>query len=139
VVFEAPDIPGAQEVIAWFGYWPTFHDAEVLSISLDRRSGCRVSIFAFEMTPEVDSQGRYVLAKHAVVTFSMEDFPADDGGMSNTRIESFNRQNALSSAIVNKQPHGFELLLEGVYGVGASIVCERMSVSVVPGAPRDAP
>ena len=35
-MFEAPDIPGAQDVIAWFGAWPTFHDAEVLSISLDR-------------------------------------------------------------------------------------------------------
>jgi hypothetical protein len=29
-MFEAPDIPGAADVIAWFGYWPTFHDAGVL-------------------------------------------------------------------------------------------------------------
>lgn len=45
---EVPDIPGAKDVSAWFGYWPTFHDAEVLSISLDRANGCVVSIRSFE-------------------------------------------------------------------------------------------
>ena len=103
-MFEAPDIAGAQDVIAWFGYWPTFHDAEVLSISLDRLSGCRVSVHAFETTAEIDSSGHYVLAKHAVVTFCMEGFPRDESGISNTRIEFFNNQNVLSSASVNARP-----------------------------------
>ena len=53
-MFEAPDIPGATDVMAWFGYWPTFHDAEVLSIHLNRSSDSEVSLYAFEMTPEVD-------------------------------------------------------------------------------------
>src|SRR5579885_1664987 len=134
-MFEAPDVPGAQDVIEWFGYWPTFHDAEVLSVSFDRLSGCRVSIHAFEMTPEVDSSGHYVLAKHAIVTFSMEGFPMDECGISNTRIESFNHKNVLSSASISRRPQGYELLLEGSYGVYGSILCERMSVAVQPGVP----
>ena len=133
--FEAPDIPGAQDVIAWFGYWPTFHDAEVLSISFDRLSGCLVSVHAFEMTTEVDRSGRYVLVKHAVVTFCMEGFPVDKSGISNTRIEFFNCQNVLSSACVNRLPEGYELVLEGCHGVDGSIVCEHMSVSLEPGIP----
>ena len=74
-MFETPDVPGASDVVAWFGYWPTFHDAEVLSITLDRLAGCRVAIHAFESTPEVDSSGCYVHAKHAVVTFHLEALP----------------------------------------------------------------
>jgi hypothetical protein len=135
-MFEAPDIPGAQDVIAWFGNWPTFHDAEVLSISLDRLSGCRVSVHAFEMTAEIDSSGHYVLAKHAVVTFCMEGFPRDESGISNTRIEFFNNQNVLSSASINARPEGYELVLEGCHGVDGSIVCERMRVSLEPGVPQ---
>ncbi len=135
-MFEVPDIPGAQDVIAWFGYWPTFHDAEVLSISLDRLNGCRVSVHAFEMTAEVDSSGHYVLAKHAVLTFRMEGFPRDESGISNTRIEFFNSQNVLSSANVTRRPEGYELVLEGCYGVDGSIVCERISVSLEPGIPQ---
>ena len=130
-----PGIPGAQGVIAWFGYWPTFHDAEVLSISLDRQSGCRVAVHAFETTAEIDGSGHYLRTKHVVVTFCMEGFPRDESGTSNIRIEFFNHQNVLSSASVNARPEGYELLLEGCHGVDASIVCERMSVSVEPGIP----
>jgi len=30
------DVPGAAEIVNWFGYWPTFHDAEIVSIELKR-------------------------------------------------------------------------------------------------------
>jgi hypothetical protein len=135
-MFETPEIPGAQDVVAWFGSWPTFHDAEVLSISLDRVSGCRASVHTFERTAEVDSSGHYVLAKHTVVTFCMEGFPTDDSGISNIRIEFFNHQNVLSRASVNRRRAGYELVLEGCHGVDGSIVCERMSVSLEPGIPQ---
>jgi hypothetical protein len=135
-MFEAPDIPGADEVIAWFGHWPTFHDAEVLSITLDRSGASRVVIHAFEMTPEVDVNGRYVLARNASVIFSLEGFPQNQQGIANTRIECFNHQNVLSSAAVKELTGGFELILEGCQGVDGSIVCERMSVTVEPGIPE---
>lgn len=127
---EAPDIPGAKDVIAWFGYWPTFHDAEVLSISLDRVKGCVVSVHAFERTAEVDSRGHYVLAKDAIVTFRMDGFPTDESGITNTRIECFNHQNVLSGATVNTRPWGYELVLEGCFGVEGSIACRGISVTV---------
>ena len=87
------------------------------------------------MTAEVDSTGHYVCAKHAVVTFSMEGFPQDQHGLTKTRIEFFNHQNVLSSASVNKRPDGYELVLEGCYGVDASIASKRMSVTLEPGIP----
>jgi hypothetical protein len=130
---EIPEIRGAADVVTWFGYWPTFHDAEVLSSCLDRSGESRITIHAFEMTPDVDSSGHYVLAKHAVVTFCLEGFPQDQHGITNTRIEFFNHQNVLSGATVNKTPEGYELVLEGIYGVDGSIHSKRMSVKVEPG------
>jgi hypothetical protein len=134
-MFEAPDIPGAADVIAWFGYWPSFHDAEVLWITLDRSTGCRVAIHAFEMTSEIDTDGHYVLTKHAVVTFHLEDFPRGQYGITNTRIEAFNHQNVLNGASVKKGAEVYELVLEGCHGVEGSIVSEHMSVKVEPGIP----
>lgn len=32
------EVPVSSELIRWFGYWPSFHDAEVLEIEL-RRTG----------------------------------------------------------------------------------------------------
>jgi hypothetical protein len=135
-MFDAPDIPGAAEVIAWFGYWPTFHDAEVISITLNRSGGARVALHAWEITPETDPSGQFVLAKHAVVTFRMEGFPRDVYGVTRTEIAFFNRQNVLSSAAVRKIQDGYELALEGIYGVDGSIFSERMSVMLEPGFPE---
>lgn len=49
-------------------------------------------------------------------------------GASGARIEGFNHQNVLSDATVNKVAEGYELSLNGIYGVSASIVGERISV-----------
>jgi hypothetical protein len=31
-------IDGAQRLYDWFGYWPSFHDAEILSLQLNLSS-----------------------------------------------------------------------------------------------------
>ena len=64
----------------------------VKSISLDRSGASRVEIYAFERTSEVDMNGHFVRAKHAVVAFFLEGFPLDQRGISNTRIGYFSEQ-----------------------------------------------
>ena len=131
-MLQAPEIPGAEEVVAWFGYWPTFHDAEVVSINLDRKSGCRLVINAFRMTSALDEEGKYVCAKHAIVTFVLEGFPMDENGIVNNRIDSFNQQNVLSSLWINRIPEGYEMVLEGCYGVEGKLVASHIAVELEP-------
>jgi len=138
-MLAAPEIPGADAVLEWFGYWPTFHDAEVLFILLDRSGSSRVAIHAFERSREVDATGYYVLTKHAVVTFTFRGFIPDREGITNVRIEYFNHQNVLSSASIEKIPEAYQLRLDGIYGVDATIVCEQITVALEPGAPERAP
>ena len=48
IALMTPNISGADAVVAWFGEWPTFHDAEVLTVHIDRelkRSFVRVRAF----------------------------------------------------------------------------------------------
>ena len=129
---DTPNIPGAEKVVEWFGYWPTFHDAEVLSIKLDRSGGSNVSIHAFERTSEVDSRGYFPLWKHVIVTFAMERFLPDEQGITNTRIDFFNHQNVITDAWIETTPKGHTLRLDGIFGVDASITCEHLSVSIAP-------
>jgi hypothetical protein len=130
--FQKPDIPGADAVVDWFGYWPTFHDAEVLAITINRSGPSTVVVYTFDMTEEVDPQGFYVLAKHAIVTFAFEGFLP---GYDSTRIMDPNHQNVLSSLWITKIPDGFELNLEECYGVSGVIRAARMEVKLEPGQP----
>ena len=77
---ECPRIEGAQALLNWFGYWPTFHDAEVLSIVLKRSGKSQVKVHVFGGTSELDRTGAPAV-KHAVATFEFEGFVLDESGL----------------------------------------------------------
>lgn len=111
-----PPIPGARAVAGWFGQWPSFHDAEVVSIALDRAAGARI----------------VVRHSGALVTFVLSGFPLDHEGVALNRIQFFNHQNVLSSLALDPAPFGWNLVLDGIFGVSASIACHSIHVQIAP-------
>ncbi len=78
-----------------FGYWPSFHDAEVLRFSLDRKGhgdphGPTVEsiVHVFEITSEISPKGQYALAKHSLVTFRFLEVDA-------LELSEFDQRNSL--------------------------------------------
>jgi Immunity protein 50 len=124
-------VEGAEKLYAWFGYWPTFHDAEVVEMHLSRSSSSSLVIHTWEMTSEVDLRGYYVLAKHVVVEFLLN-------GISGLDLSGFNHQNVLSELAVEKIASGFRLTLGACYGIAGAIETNEISIRLVPGKPQDA-
>jgi hypothetical protein len=58
-------IANSQALTSRFARWPSFHDADVLRVRLDRRTreppSLEAEIHLWEGTPEVDARGSYVL------------------------------------------------------------------------------
>jgi len=54
-----------------FGYWPSFHDANVLAYvgPTATRQTVDLGLHTSEMTSEVDAKGYFVLREHVLVTF----------------------------------------------------------------------
>jgi Immunity protein 50 len=122
------EVDGAEELYAWFGYWPSFHDAEVTELHLSRSSTSSLAIHTWEMTNEVDANGYYVLTKHVVVEFLLE-------GVSGLNLSGFNHQNVLSSMTLEKVDAGFRLTLGECYGVTGAIDVSELSIRLSPGKP----
>jgi len=130
-------------VTDWFGHWPSFHDAEVLSMHLDRKPletrpgpSFVVRLHAFEMTPEVDERGYYKLTKHAIITLQF-------GGVDEISLDGFNCQNAVwqldFAEVVNqdKQP-ALGVSLSSSFGVRCDFRCTLAGVeSITPGKPDE--
>ena len=58
---------GRRELRDWFGYWPSFHAAEVIELHLCRSSSS-IKIRTWQAKKEVDVQHGYnVMTKHVVV------------------------------------------------------------------------
>lgn len=63
-------LPGGAAVIEWFGFVPSFHDWELLS--LDIRGGTATfRLRAFRITNQIGTDGFYVLDKHATVSLHL--------------------------------------------------------------------
>jgi hypothetical protein len=128
VPIDLQTIPGAAELENWFGYWPTFHDAEIISLNLNRKGSSSLHVHTWDMTKEVDEKGYYVLAKHVVVEFALET-------VSGLNLNGFNHQNVLFGLGIEKSDSGFRLTLDECYGLAGSIEAERISIRITPGKP----
>jgi immunity protein 50 of polymorphic toxin system len=126
---KVPDIQGATAVSAWFGRWPSFHDAEVLHLHLNRVGASRLSIHAWNILPEVEATGHYRTEKHAVVTFELED-------ISDLELSDFSQQNVLAQLDVVRDSSGVHVRLYPSYGIGGRIDAGNVMVSLAPGMPQ---
>jgi hypothetical protein len=128
---EAPTIPGADQLVDWFGFWPSFHDAEILELHLDRNSKSFIRIHTWLTNNEVDASGRFISDRHVVVTFWLERIVA-------LSLWDFNSQNVISGVDIGATPAGHRVKLCPCYGLSGDIEAEKVSVTLEPGKPESA-
>lgn len=140
MVTEIPKIANAHLVVAAFGYWPSFHDAEIKSIRL-ARAGSEVlngpildlEIHAFEMTDRLSpGSTTYHLDKHNLISFRFSE-------VTELQLDGFNHQNAIFGlSISDMSEAGWEgprlmVEIESSFGASISFYCVTAAVnSVVP-------
>lgn len=89
----------AEKLTNVFGYWPSFHDAEVLEVHLSRgHIDPAQNIYQFpiltlkmhvwELTKEVDLEGYLVTKHHTLATLRFHD-------LADIEMKDFNHQNAI--------------------------------------------
>ena len=119
-----------------FGRFPSFHDAEVLRITLDRdesqlfRPYLQATIHVFEMTSQIDERGQYVLKNHVSVIFRFVE-------IYQLSLEDFDQQNVLQRFhivdVSDRQLERikFEVLMSGTFGVTAKFQCNSIRIESV--------
>jgi hypothetical protein len=130
-------IVSADTLVAAFGHWPSFHDAEVVWIRLDRRPcgagdgpTLEALVHVFETTGEVGSDGCYVRRHHVLVHLRFRD-------VAGLRLEGFNQQNALFGLAISHlgERQGehvqFDARFDPAYGVDGSFQCQAVEVVTV--------
>ena len=131
---EAELVENAALLTRVFGEWPSFHDAEVLTMHLDRAGAdgpvLEACVHVFRMTREVDARGRYGLTHHTKVTLRFVNIVL-------LQLHGFSHQNSLSGLDIEEaglaESHGRRL---SVYfgsnsGVEADLLCDRIVIQAV--------
>lgn len=121
-------ITGAPELYDWFGYWPDFHDAEIVSLHLNRRGPSYLAVHTWETTKRLNSQGYNECEKHVVVEFILHDISA-------LSLEGFSGQNVIFRLALERTEAGFRLTLAPCYGLSGAVEAQSMSIRLTPGMP----
>lgn len=136
------DVPGGRELLEWFGEEPSFHDAEILSLRLNRAGQSTLKIHGWIMT--LGAGGDLILHRHAVVTFTLE-------GIMDLQLDGFSPQNVIYGLKLQratdrgrndyyplpKSPDDIEIELEPCYGLDGVIRAKKVSISFRPGMPEE--
>jgi hypothetical protein len=137
-------IVGYQQVIDLYGHWPSFHDAEVISLKLNRNSDSefdgptiQFEIHTFTMTGETDESGHFKCINHAVIEVKLD-------GVESSNIEGFNHQNAMDALSIEESKgdgeYGVRFIIEfePAFGMSAEIICRRIEIlKITLGIPRN--
>jgi hypothetical protein len=117
------ELIGSDAVTQWFGTWPSFHDAEVISVFLARAGQSVLRVYP------------YYPQKPATVDFIFED-------VTNVELADFSGQNVIFGLEVTTatNQHGqmvYRLMLEPCYGISGRIDAKSLRVELHPGQSPD--
>jgi hypothetical protein len=122
------DVPGMAEVKEWFGYWPSFHDAEIVSLTLNRDTDSRLRVHTFHTLNQTNERGHYRTTKHVVICFVLRDIES-------LELADFNHQNVISELELSKNEEGYSINLGCCYGLCGSIKAKSVTIELEPGIP----
>jgi hypothetical protein len=121
-------VTDSQKLVNLFGYCPSFHDAEVWTLTHERTlAGFDIVmvIHLFEMTREVTDTGHYRLAKHTHATIRFVD-------CAESRLECFNHQNVLAGLSIERAPERaareLSVSMGSSYGLEDELLCSSILV-----------
>jgi Immunity protein 50 len=138
-------IPGGEGLLKWYGDVPSFHDAEIVALNLNRRSPSTLLIHLRKdyWAAQVHYTDKPV--EHAVVTFRLED-------IAYVELDGFSQQNVIGGLAIRQavphpeqsrfygregSPEDYEIVLEPCFGLDGLIRCRRVAILLALGMPDD--
>lgn len=116
-------ISGHEKVIEYYGWWPTFHDAEVRELFLNHIGPtCKMKIYVYDMYRNQDTLEWSKSDRYAVVSFQFNQ-------IEEIELKNFNKQNVLSCIEFKKEEKGIiNVSFPSIYGLDGYIRCKNIEV-----------
>jgi hypothetical protein len=107
---QFPNIPGGDKLVQWFQGQPSFHDAEVMELHLDRAMTSWLLILT--------------VYKPAWVRFTLED-------VVDLELADFSSQNVIAGLDLEKKGNNFRLNQYPSFGIAGFVQAKHIAVDAV--------
>lgn len=116
-------IRNAHEVINLLGKWPSFHDAEILNVELDRKvPSLQLRVYTFLMNKEITKKGYYKRINQCIITFRFLS-------IDNVNLSDFNHQNVIFGFCFKEIRNGnINVVISSAYGLSGRFNCKDIEI-----------
>jgi hypothetical protein len=129
VAFQpARDVRGSELLTRIFHGWPSFHDAEIVRVSLQRErqsASLECVIHVFATAGDLDADGHFTHSNHTLATIRFD-------GIELQRLEEFNHQNVIDAlnieSRVQQREKRFVVDMPANNGCDARFLCDAIRV-----------
>lgn len=123
------DIANQEQVVRYFGEWPSFHDAEVISVELRRGESpgeyadLYASIHVRKYVPANVGTAQFELTKthDAVITFRFQY-------VSDLSLSGFNHQNVIDDLTFSEEGERVGVCFDSIFGVECEFMCGHAGI-----------
>ncbi len=123
------EIAGYGEFVGWCGGWPSFHDAEIVRLELDRAGSSRLVIRVLggpKPTIGPRSDCRYCSPPtDLLVTFVLEE-------IEDLELEGFSHQNVIFGLELKQNNGLFELEMDPCFGLSGRLAARKVAIEFQP-------
>jgi hypothetical protein len=132
---ELEAIDGSKSLFDWFGYWPSFHDAEITRLHLNRNGTSSLAVRTWNRTKEVDERGYYISTKHVLVEFLLSE-------IADLELYQFSNQNVISGVTVEvitgqSGDRFYRLSMWPCYGLAGHLNAKQVRINLLPDEPPE--
>ena len=112
-----------------YGSWPSFHDAEILSIKMyrDEESGKNCTLVASFYLYETKSINEGT-AQFEIICTNENIATIEFQGIENIKLEGFNHQNVIDELQLKQKDKSIFVEFESIFGVQCSFFCSKITV-----------
>lgn len=121
-------ISGASELQAWFGSWPSFHDAEILELHLDRQGLSILRVHAWKLEYSKD-KSELLSTRHFVARFVFDE-------ITNLELDGFNHQNVIDGFSFKEIDGEIHVEIQHCWGLSGFIQARHLRIEFEPGSPE---
>ncbi len=118
-------IENKQVVLDALGRWPSFHDAEVVTLELTRAlriPSVRLTVYVFNVLGSIDDKGHYVRSEEQLLVLTFRD-------VADVSFEEFNQQNVMSDLHMELGPDGRIMVeVNSLFGLYGGFTCASVAV-----------
>lgn len=107
---------------------PSFHDAEVLSLNLDRKGESRLVLDAWRMSDRVNDRGCFERTHRCIITFTLE-------GIDELSLEDFSAQNVIARLDLRREEGGYRIEMRPCFGLSGWLSAATIRVDFRPWGP----